>query len=579
MEVLARSESSVADPGVLARTRAWVLDILGRKAEAMAVREAAPEIQGHLMMFLEGSRAMNEGYHADEGSPQRKAACARAEAFFTHAVQSSPRARRAYHLQLALATSQCHPEQVNAIADAIGTLWPESAIAWDMIGQVTQSDPGRAVRAYRELIRIKPHDFVAHLRLGLALINQGRIEEGIAAYREAIRIDPDDFRGHDSLAFALLTQERLDEAIPAYRELIRIKPDFAGAYINLGHALEGQGQLGEAIVAYRAAIRVEPDFALAHRKLGLALHSQGNIDEAIAAYREAVRINPDDCEAHYNLGTTLKSRGKIDEAVLAYRESIRIEPGYAQAHCNLGRVLMGQGRLDEAIAAGRAAIHIDPDLAEAQCNLGLALERQGKLSEALPFYRKGHDLGIRRGAAWSYPSGQWLESAVCAWARQLYAFGKTGRAIAILEEFLEAYPEMQQHLSEVLEGARRRPRSPEELADALAEALAQDPDDVEALGALAWLLSDPEGDGTLRDLPEALILARRAVALTRREDVTALRTLAMALFVNGDLECAIAAQGEVLALMGGEDSGDITAADAKDALERYRQALRSEKSE
>ena len=63
------------------------------------------------------------------------------------------------------------------------------------------------------------------------------------------------------MGIALKEQGKLEEAIEAYNKALAIKPDYAEAYNNMGIALKEQGKLEEAIEAYNKALAIKPDYA------------------------------------------------------------------------------------------------------------------------------------------------------------------------------------------------------------------------------------------------------------------------------------------------------------------------------
>ena len=71
------------------------------------------------------------------------------------------------------------------------------------------------------------------------------------------------------MGIALKDQGKLEEAIEAYNKALAIKPDYAEAYNNMGDALKEQGKLEEAIEAYNKALAIKPDYAEAHRHLSI----------------------------------------------------------------------------------------------------------------------------------------------------------------------------------------------------------------------------------------------------------------------------------------------------------------------
>ena len=63
------------------------------------------------------------------------------------------------------------------------------------------------------------------------------------------------------MGIALQDQGKLEEAIKAYNNALSIKPDYAQAYNNMGNALENQGKLEEAIGSYNKALSIKSDYA------------------------------------------------------------------------------------------------------------------------------------------------------------------------------------------------------------------------------------------------------------------------------------------------------------------------------
>ncbi|MFT7617878.1 MAG: tetratricopeptide (TPR) repeat protein [Planctomycetota bacterium] len=623
-------EQSEVNPGVLARTKARVLDALDRKPEAAAVLAAAPELKGALMWFLEGQNKWDEGSRQLRSFTSKndgKANAIKAEALFLRAVQASPRVRRAYHFRLAHAAGYCKSPSASAIADAIESLWPNSPRAWGWIGEARWDDPDRRVSAYEEAIQLKPDWAMAHTYLGLALEEQGKIDEAIIEFKEAIRIGPEEWGVHNFLGNALREQGKIDEAIIEYREAIRIGGGSPILRVTIGILLSNQGKIDEAIIEFREAIRLKPGSDLAQWGIGAAFFEQGNFDEAIIELRKAIRLEPNFARSHDYLGRALVQQGKIDEAVIAYREAIRIDPDNANTHLHLGIALNSQGKLDEAIAAYREAIRVDPKKATGHHHLGLALKRHGKVGEAVIAYREAIRLDpdhsnahLSLGSAF-FHQGK-LEQAVKSYQNAIKAnpnnaiahenlgtaYGKLGKvedAIKSLQNAIKADPnkasshatlaigfyeqdKMNLAIKSCQEAIKIDPshagarqmlndllgRAPD-VAN-LREDVKRNPEDPRKLNALAWTLVDPGGDASVRDPKEALPLARKAVELTQRKNAAILDTLAVAHAANKNFKEAVAVQEEIVRLMDGKGLGGMTVADTKAALARYRLALSKE---
>jgi protein O-GlcNAc transferase len=283
---------------------------------------------------------------------------------------------------------------------------------------------------WRRVLQSDSNNAVAYNNLGIALKDQGKLDEAIAAFRQAIQIDPKFAYPYYGLGVALQDQGKLDDAIEAYRQAIQIDPKFAFPYNGLGNALQDQGKLDEAIEAYRQAIEIDPKDAFPYNGLGNALRDQGKLEEAIAAYQQAIQIDPKRALPYNGLGNALQDQGKLDEAIAAYRQAIEIDPKFAFPYNNMGNALKAQGKLDDAIAAYRQAIQIDPKYATPYNGLGAALQDQGKLDDAIAAYRQALSLPDLKGT---------LATAHTLAHNNLgYALQKQGNLTAAIAEYQKA---------------------------------------------------------------------------------------------------------------------------------------------
>ncbi|MEO5333925.1 MAG: tetratricopeptide repeat protein [Magnetococcus sp. YQC-5] len=176
--------------------------------------------------------------------------------------------------------------------------------------------------------------------LGVAIKQQGRVDEALAPMQKAVELLPGDAQIHNNLGVALHEQGRLVEAEASYRRALKIKPDYGDAHSNLGVTLQEQGRLPEAKISFRRALKIHPDDAMTHGSLGNILQEMGRLDEAETSYRLALKIQPDFAEAASNLGTILQEKGQLTEAVSAFRQALKFKPDAVEANIGLGEVLL-----------------------------------------------------------------------------------------------------------------------------------------------------------------------------------------------------------------------------------------------
>jgi tetratricopeptide (TPR) repeat protein len=241
---------------------------------------------------------------------------------------------------------------------------------------------------FRHALAVTAGNYVAHNNLGLALREQGRLDEARVQYEQAIRIQPRNAAAHNNLGEVLLELGRQADALAPLEQARRLQPGFREAEVNLGSALAGTGRLEEAVAHFRDVVRRWPGAIQARSGLGIALVTQGHVEQGIAELQEAVRLDPGYADGHYNLGLALAGIGRADEAERAFTAVVRLEPDSPAAHFGLGNARAAQGRLAEAADAYSTAIRLRPDYATAHGNLGAALAGLGRLDEAIAAFEE-----------------------------------------------------------------------------------------------------------------------------------------------------------------------------------------------
>ena len=224
-------------------------------------------------------------------------------------------------------------------------------------------------------------------------------KDNIRLWRHAVDVNAHNALAHDSLGVALGDQGQIDEAIRQFHEAIRLVPDHAEFHFNLGIALAQQGKLADAIQHFEQALRLKPDYADANDGLGVALAQQGKLADAIPHFERALQLRPDFPDALNNLGTALAQQGKLADAISNYERALQLRPDLPEVHNTLGLLLAQQGKSAEAIQHFERAIQLEPDDARAHNNLAAALVRQGNSAEALPHFQKALNLATAQNNA------------------------------------------------------------------------------------------------------------------------------------------------------------------------------------
>jgi tetratricopeptide (TPR) repeat protein len=209
---------------------------------------------------------------------------------------------------------------------------------------------------WRTTIARNPECWMAHTNLGLVLLQQGKIDDGIAHYRSALQIQPDSWDAEYNLGTALLAKGQVDEALFHCERAVRMRPTDPDALVSLGNALYQKGRIDEAIAHYQKAITEHPDHFLARYSLGHALLEKGEFDDAIQVCRSALLLNPSDPDCHTTLAIALEEKGNPAEAIQHYQKALELVPGSIPTLTNLAWMLATSQ--DASVRNGAKAVEL-----------------------------------------------------------------------------------------------------------------------------------------------------------------------------------------------------------------------------
>ncbi len=199
------------------------------------------------------------------------------------------------------------------------------------LGDVLERQGARpeAIAAWERAARIAPGFAEAHIRLGVALQDERRVDEAIEHLRTAVTIRPDEARAWNNLAVAYRTQRRLPEAEHALRRCLAIQPQDAFAAFALGRVLIELQREAEAKPLLEQAVGLDSANARAWDMLGSLHLRAGALLESREAFESAVRADPSLTVAWVHLATYCTHVGLGEDAVEAYRRAEALGPAEA----------------------------------------------------------------------------------------------------------------------------------------------------------------------------------------------------------------------------------------------------------
>ncbi len=159
-------------------------------------------------------------------------------------------------------------------------------------GSQSEMAPTKAM-VWRVILRDDPENVEAHLKLGLLIQGEGKLDEAVLHLRRTVELAPDHPTAHVWLGQVLSQQKRRQEAASAFREALRVTPWQRSVIQTLwGDALAGQGNAEEALVHYRTSLNQPHDDPYTLNRLAwiLATHPQARLRDGAEALRLANRV-------------------------------------------------------------------------------------------------------------------------------------------------------------------------------------------------------------------------------------------------------------------------------------------------
>ena len=266
-------------------------------------------------------------------------------------------------------------------------------------------------------------EVAAHFRAGKEAMRTGQTERAIREYREVLRLMPNLAEAHANLGMAYYNAGQYQQASAELEEARKEKPGLVGANLYLGIAYLKLGFPAKAIPPLEEVLRQDSGNQEALQTLAASYLVQDNYRDAMKVYRKLSASNADPVEGWYALGRNylamdkqlgleisrrfqgtpwgerfagdeLRERQSWVDAAARYRRALALDVKVPGLHAALGDMLLRQGRLENAEAEYRAELQRDANSEEALLGLAaadlghgaatLALEKVTRIWEVLP---------------------------------------------------------------------------------------------------------------------------------------------------------------------------------------------------
>lgn len=275
-----------------------------------------------------------------------------------------------------------------------------------------ESQPSRAIEAFREAVSLEPLSAEAHMLLGYAYRlagNHNFIAEAKAEFRQALMIDPSLLWARFYLAKMYIDLGRLSSAKEQLETALQWHAENPEAKALLG---EVERQLGhpELSAKYNAEVLEQtPSHTAASYYLGLAYLDMGEENEALEQFEKAASLEGASAEVYVSLGSLLLDRDDIGNALKSFEKAIDLRPSNSRAHLGMAAAYRRLGRLDKALEELERTLPPDGQVAfspyyqriraDLHFERGLILRQEGRTAEAIQAFSETLRLLATHGEA------------------------------------------------------------------------------------------------------------------------------------------------------------------------------------
>ncbi len=422
-----------------------------------------------------------------------------------------------------------HLGRIDAAAQA-AALWvqraPNSLAARQFLGlarlrQGRQEDALMQFRALLAIARARGKDGL--LQVAGALAREPDKDRALALMRRLVTDEGASPRARYALAVLMVAQDRAAEAERLLRQVVEADPGSAEPYLLLARVLSAHGRRDEAAEVLARGVRKNPESRLLRTAWARQLVALERYDEALKQFRELARRSPNDPEILFGYAMLATQEKRWDEARPLWQK-LRATPRFAnEATYFLGQVEEASGHPETAIGLYRSIHRGELQVDAAIRAAALIAKDPSRLAEARRLLRQARKAFPKR--------------AVDLYLAEAQLLAQNGadesQVLGLYAEALKAHPDDTRLL--YARGLYRSETGDYKGMEAdFRRVLALEPDDVDALNALGYMLAERN----VR-LQEALGYIRKALRL--RPDSPAIQdSMGWVLYRLGRLDEALA---------------------------------------
>ncbi len=224
---------------------------------------------------------------------------------------------------------------------------------------------------FEEALSLEPKFSEAHLCLGHAYHELGKLDESAVHYEAAIGQQKQDEKTWYNLAMVYKELQKMDKALNAVNEALRINSKYDKA-LRLKSILTGE---------------VSGEVMDSHTALALGLYKKGDYSGAIKLLesKKSKELGPQD---YYIMAITYDKMANYRKAKDSYESVLKLDSLHFDANLQLGILLFNEQAYKEALVVFNRATRLQPKDPYATYFTGVAYFETKQYDQAIPYLRE-----------------------------------------------------------------------------------------------------------------------------------------------------------------------------------------------
>lgn len=236
----------------------------------------------------------------------------------------------------------------------------------------------------------------ARFNVGVALEQQGRLDEARAEYERALADKPSLRQAAVNLGVLLEKRGDRQGAQAAYAGVVRDFPEDARARERLAALYQQAGQPDDAWRLAREALLRDPRSVGAYKVLVRVAVQRNNLDLAKLIALRAQKLDAADPELPYLVGDLLARQGDDAAAAAQLKKALALDARYLPARYALLQAAVKKESWTQVVEQAQGILAQEPTNAAVQLAHGIALRHLDKPDEALAAYDRAQQLSADR---------------------------------------------------------------------------------------------------------------------------------------------------------------------------------------